>query len=123
MREDIIAMGDLVLVSIQPDGKGAIEEIRERKKALIRSAPSARGEYKQVLLANPDQIVLVFSCAQPAPRLRMLDRFLVICEQQEIDVVITARITSYNVCYTKLLRSKEYLEIYNQQLKHQEVQS
>ena len=89
VREDIIAMGDLVQVSIQPDGKGAIEEVEARKKALIRSAPSARGEYKQVLLANPDQIVLVFSCAQPSPRLRMLDRFLVICEQQGIDVVIT----------------------------------
>ncbi len=90
IREDIIAMGDQVIVSLQPDGKGAIEEVLPRTKALIRSAPSARGEYKQVLLANPDQIVLVFACAQPAPRLRMLDRFLVICEQQGIEVLIAA---------------------------------
>lgn len=90
IREDIISMGDQVIVSLQPDGKGAIEEVLPRTKALIRSAPSARGEYKQVLLANPDQIVLVFACAQPAPRLRMLDRFLVICEQQEIEVLIAA---------------------------------
>lgn len=90
IREDIIAMGDLVSVAMQSDGKGVIEEIFPRRKALIRSAPSARGEYKQVFLANPDQIVLVFSCAQPEPHLRMLDRFLVICEQQEIDVLIAA---------------------------------
>lgn len=90
IREDIIAMGDLVSVAIQSDGKGVIEEVFPRKKALIRSAPSARGEYKQVFLANPDQIVLVFACAQPEPHLRMLDRFLVICEQQEIDVLIAA---------------------------------
>jgi ribosome biogenesis GTPase len=79
-----------VQVSIQSDGTGAIEEVEPRKNALIRSAPDARGEYKQVLLANPDQIVLVYSCAQPAPHLRMLDRFLVICEQQEIDILIAA---------------------------------
>ncbi len=86
VREDIIAMGDLVKVTIQSDGKGAIEEVTSRSNALIR----AKGVYKQILLANPDQIVLVFSCAQPDPHLRMLDRFLVICEQQEIDVLIAA---------------------------------
>lgn len=90
VRGDIIAMGDQVLVAMQPDGTGAIEEVLPRKQALIRSAPDARGEYKQVFLANPDQIVMVFSCAQPEPHLRMLDRFLVICEQQGIDVLIAA---------------------------------
>ena len=90
VREDIIAMGDIVQVSMQSDGKGAIEAVEPRKHALIRSAPSARGEYKQILLANPDQIVLVFACAKPEPHLRMLDRFLVICEQQGIDVLIAA---------------------------------
>jgi ribosome biogenesis GTPase len=90
IRGDIIAMGDLVQVSLQSDGTGAIEVVEPRKNALIRSAPDARGEYKQVLLANPDQIVMVFSCAQPAPHLRMLDRFLVICEQQGIDIIIAA---------------------------------
>lgn len=90
VREDKIAMGDLVRIHIQPDGTGSIEGVEERGRALIRSAPTARGEYKQVMLANPDQIVLVFACAQPEPRLRMLDRFLVICEQQEIPVLIAA---------------------------------
>ncbi len=93
IREDIIAMGDLVEVSLQPDGSGAIESVLDRSRELIRLAPTARGEYKQVLLANPDQIVLVFSCTQPAPRLRMLDRFLVICERQEIPVVIAVNKT------------------------------
>lgn len=90
IREDIIAMGDLVKVSLQQDGTGSIEAVEDRKRALIRSAPTARGEYKQVFLANPDQIILVFSVSQPEPRLRMLDRFLVICEQQQIPVVIAA---------------------------------
>lgn len=90
LREDIIAVGDLVMATLQAGGKGVIEDVLPRSRALIRMAPAARGKYKQVLLANPDQIVLVFSCASPVPRLRMLDRFLVICEEQGIDVVIAA---------------------------------
>jgi ribosome biogenesis GTPase len=89
-REDIIAMGDNVKISLQSDKQGAIEDVEERATALIRSAPDSRGDYKQILLANPNQIVVVFSCAQPAPHLRMLDRFLVICERQKIPAVIAA---------------------------------
>lgn len=87
---DILAIGDRVQVALQPDGKGMIEEIDERSRALVRMAPTARGEYRQVFLANPDQMVLVFACAQPEPRLRMLDRFLVICEKEEIPPLIVA---------------------------------
>ncbi len=89
-REDLIAMGDNVLVSIQSAGNSAIEDVLPRRTALIRSAPTARGDYKQILLANPDQIILVYACAQPDPHLRMLDRFLVICERQQIPVIINA---------------------------------
>ena len=89
-REDRIAMGDLVLIIEQEDGNAAIEDVLPRDHALIRSAPDSRGDYKQILLANPDQVVLVFACAQPEPHLRMLDRFLVICERQQIPVLITA---------------------------------
>jgi len=87
---DIAAVGDLVEVSRQPDGTGAIEAVRERQRSLVRLAPTARGEYQQVILANLDQLVLVFACASPAPRLRMLDRFLVIAERQGIPAMIVA---------------------------------
>ena len=83
-------MGDNVLVSIQSAGNSAIEDVLPRRTALIRSAPTARGDYKQILLANPDQIILVYACAQPDPHLRMLDRFLVICERQQIPAIINA---------------------------------
>ncbi|OJX38395.1 MAG: ribosome small subunit-dependent GTPase A [Chloroflexi bacterium 44-23] len=89
-REDVMAMGDLVLVSEQEDGNAAIEDVLPRERALIRSAPDSRGDFKQILLANPDQVVLVFACAQPEPHLRMLDRFLVICERQQIQALIVA---------------------------------
>ena len=87
---DIIAIGDRVRISVLPDGSGMIEEIDPRTHELARMAPTPRGEFRQILFANPDQVVLVFACAQPAPRLRMLDRFLVICEKQQIPLLIVA---------------------------------
>lgn len=88
--EDLVAVGDRVLVNLENENTGAIEEIEERERALVRTAPTARGVYKQILLANPDQAVFVFACAEPDPSLRMLDRFLVIAERQKIQVLIVA---------------------------------
>lgn len=87
---DLVALGDWVGIQVQPDGSGAIEEICPREHALVRSAPTARGTYQQVLLANPNQVVFVFACANPTPHLRMLDRFLVIAERQGIPALIAA---------------------------------
>ena len=87
---DIISVGDRVQVSLQSDGTGAIEEIEPRHSALIRLDPRPQGKYRQVLLANIDQIVIVYACANPEPHLRMLDRFLVIAEKQGIPPLIVA---------------------------------
>lgn len=87
---DIIALGDHVRIQLQNDGTGSIEEIAPRQTALVRSAPTARGVYRQVLLANPDQAVFVFACAHPEPHLRMLDRFLIVAEQQGIPPLVVA---------------------------------
>lgn len=86
--EDIIALGDKVRVDGFQDGTGVIEEICERKNVFVRLAPTARGTYKQILLANVDQIFFIFACTQPSPSLRMLDRFLVIAEKQRIPPVV-----------------------------------
>ena len=88
VQGDIIAIGDRVKISLQPDGKGMIEQIEPHTNALVRLDPTPRGDYRQILLANPDQVLLVFACAQPEPNRRMLDRFLVICEKNEIPPVI-----------------------------------
>ena len=88
LKGDIVTIGDNVRIAIQSDGTGAIEEVEERKSALIRMAPTPRGVYQQVLIANPDQIIIIFACADPDPNTRMLDRFLVICEKQELEPII-----------------------------------
>jgi ribosome biogenesis GTPase / thiamine phosphate phosphatase len=85
---DILAVGDRVKISMQPDGSGMIEEIEEREHMFSRMAPTPRGEYQQILIANPDQVILVFACADPEPRLRMLDRFLVVAEKAETPALI-----------------------------------
>jgi ribosome biogenesis GTPase len=105
---DVVAVGDWVRVTLLPDGSGVIEAVAPRQRALERRAPTARGTYQQVLLANPDQLVLVFACAQPEPRLRMLDRFLVIAEKQQIPVLIVAN----KVDLVGLERAQEIFSIY-----------
>lgn len=90
---DLAAIGDQVTVTKIRDGEGVIESVEERQRMISRMAPLPRGEYEQIIIANPDQIVLVFACAQPEPRLRMLDRFLIISEHQTIPAVIVANKT------------------------------
>lgn len=95
---NLAAIGDQVEVSLQPDGTGMIETIAPRRRVLSRLAPGGRGRgsarpgegTEQVMVANPDQVVLVFACAQPAPHLRMLDRFLVVAEVNSLPAVICA---------------------------------
>jgi len=87
---DIVAIGDWVQVAVQDGDEPMIESVEPRKRALVRRDPRPQGLYEQVLVANPDQALFIFSCADPAPKLRMLDRFLVIAEQQQIPARIVA---------------------------------
>jgi ribosome biogenesis GTPase len=87
---DIAAIGDRVRLTTSPDGTGMIEEILERSSMFSRIRSGIKREFRQIILANPDQIVMVFACAEPEPSLRMLDRFLVIAEKEEIHAVIIA---------------------------------
>ena len=87
---DIVAVGDWVQVTTLPSGEGMIETVEPRQHLLSRMAPTPHGEYQQILVANLDQAVFVFSCAMPTLRPGMLDRFLVVAEKQDIPVLIVA---------------------------------
>ena len=67
---DLAAIGDRVRITVSTDGSGAIEEVEQRKQAIVRLDPRPQGEYQQVLLANADQAVFVFACAHPNPNTR-----------------------------------------------------
>ncbi len=87
---DLAALGDRVHITVLEDGSGMIDEVEERKQAIVRLDPRPQGAYQQILLANPDQAVFVFACAQPNPKLRMLDRYLIIAEKQRVPAIIVA---------------------------------
>ncbi|OGO35711.1 MAG: ribosome small subunit-dependent GTPase A [Chloroflexi bacterium RBG_16_57_11] len=85
---DVVAVGDWVQVTPLGGKNGVIEQVEPRQHMFARLAPDPQGEYLQILIANPSQVMLVFACAEPAPRLGMLDRFLVIAEKQGIPALI-----------------------------------
>jgi ribosome biogenesis GTPase len=87
-ESDVAAIGDRVRLEILENGEGVIEEIESRERVLSRRAPGR--EVEQVIVANPDQAIFVFACADPDPNFRMLDRFLVVAEKEGIPAVICA---------------------------------
>ena len=90
---DIVGVGDRVSIEDRGDGTGTILEVHERHSAFYRVRTGIKRDFRQIILANPDQLVIVFACAQPEPHLRMLDRFLVIAEKQQIHPLIVANKT------------------------------
>jgi ribosome biogenesis GTPase len=79
-----LAVGDRVAVERDSRGEAwAITAIHDRTSVLARRAPGgARGE--RIVAANVDQVVVVFAMVKPEPHVRMLDRFLVIAEGNDI---------------------------------------
>ena len=76
---DPLTVGDRV--RFEPS-EAIIEEILPRHSQLSRHSPSGRGQH--TLVANLDQVFVVFAAAFPAPDFRLLDRFLVLTEAAEI---------------------------------------
>jgi ribosome biogenesis GTPase len=81
---DKLAVGDDVIVEQEAhDGAWSIVEILPRRSKLARRAPGG-GPGERVVAANIDQVVVVFAIAEPEPHVRMLDRFLVIAEGNDL---------------------------------------
>ena len=79
-----LAVGDDVMLEQSERGsEWAIAEILPRRSALARRAPGG-GQGERIVAANIDQVVVMFAAAKPDPHLRMLDRFLVIAEGNDL---------------------------------------
>ena len=79
-----LAVGDDVrLERGERDDAWAIAEILPRRSRLARRAPGG-GQGERIVAANVDQVVIVFAAAKPEPHPRMLDRFLVIAEGNDL---------------------------------------
>jgi ribosome biogenesis GTPase len=83
-RQLKLAVGDRVTVSGDDGGNAwTIDEIHPRRSQLARKRPgNAKGE--RIIVANLDQVLVVFAAANPEPHPRMLDRFLVIAEANDL---------------------------------------
>jgi ribosome biogenesis GTPase len=91
---DPLAIGDEVTFFETENGSGMITAILPRRARLSRPAtmPGAR-VLEQVIVANADQVVPVFSAASPVPKWPLLDRYLVSAEASGLAALI---------CITKL---------------------
>jgi ribosome biogenesis GTPase len=79
-----LAVGDDVQLEQGARGDGwVIAEILPRRSQLARRAPGG-GQGERIVAANVDQVVVMFAAARPDPHPRMLDRFLVIAEGNEL---------------------------------------
>ena len=96
---DIAAIGDRAQISLRREAgadelTGLIEDLAPRKSVLSRALRTTgkrgagQAEREQVVIANADRALLVFSAAQPAPDLKILDRLLVAGERSNIAELI-----------------------------------
>lgn len=83
-----LAVGDRVRLERDArDETWAIAEVLPRTSRLARRAPGG-GRGERVIAANLDQAIVMFAAAKPDPHPRMLDRFLVIAEANDIAPLI-----------------------------------
>jgi ribosome biogenesis GTPase / thiamine phosphate phosphatase len=82
-----VVAGDRVEVRQHGD-EYTIESVEPRRSELARRAPGRGGRRAKVLVANVDQVIVVLAAAQPEPRLRLLDRLLVLAEANALPAVI-----------------------------------
>ena len=92
-QTDIVAVGDFVTFTRHDEEEGLVQSVTERRNSLSRVRPSAHNrqlqtDRQQVLVANVDQVVFVFSLRKPKTHLRKLDRLLAVAEQQQIPAII-----------------------------------
>lgn len=88
---DLAVIGDRVMVERLGDGTGAIASVDERRSRFSRRQPGPRGSWREdVMVANPDLVAVVFACDRPPPNPRLIDRFLVVAEYNEVPTVLVA---------------------------------
>jgi len=91
LRTDLVATGDRVRWHPTRPGRGVIEEVLERRSKLSRLRPGpGRTPFEHVIVANPDQAVFILAVRNPTPNFRLLDRLLVIAENNDLPAIICA---------------------------------
>ncbi|MBM4412648.1 MAG: ribosome small subunit-dependent GTPase A [Chloroflexi bacterium] len=89
-KSDIAVIGDEVEVIQVSPGYGAVEQVYERKTRLSRVESGPRKVREDLIAANIDIAIIVVALAEPEFHPRMLDRYLLICEYNDIEARIVA---------------------------------
>ncbi|MBX6372046.1 MAG: ribosome small subunit-dependent GTPase A [Acidothermus sp.] len=91
LRRTPVVVGDLVALvgdlSGRPDSLARIVRIEPRRTVLRRSADDADPE-ERVIVANADQLAIVCAVANPEPRPRLVDRYLVAAFDGGLDPIL-----------------------------------
>ena len=66
--------------------------MRKKRKAPLQSFFLEEASCFRPAVANIDQAVIVFACREPEPNFNLLDRFLVLMEKRNVQVIL---------CFTK----------------------
>lgn len=72
-----LMVGDNVDMELLPDGDGVINAIRPRRNQFIRPP-----------IANVDCFVVVLAAARPKPNFSVIDKFLIMAEQNDMEAVL-----------------------------------
>lgn len=91
LRNKAIVVGDLVDVVGDVSGDegtlARIVRISERRNVLRRSADDT-DQFERVIVANADQLLMVVAAANPEPRPRLIDRYVVAALDAGIDPIL-----------------------------------
>lgn len=90
-RDDPPAVGDWVEIE-EAKGECVITAVLPRTSVLARRAAGSAPK-RQVLIANVDQVIVVFAAHTPEPNLAALDRFLVVAEANRLDALVVVNKT------------------------------
>lgn len=82
-----VAVGDVVMIEMKPDGTAFIVKIEPRSNYIIRRASNLSKEF-QILAANLSQAVLVVTLSNPETNTTFIDRFLATAEAYRVPVVM-----------------------------------
>jgi ribosome biogenesis GTPase len=80
---NVVAVGDEVLVSLDPSGDGVIERILPRRTVLARP-DVINPDMSQIIVSNVDQVLIVSSWEEPALWLELIDRYLIAADEGKL---------------------------------------
>lgn len=105
LRNEGCVVGDRIAlsgdISGEKDALARIVRVNPRSTALTRS--SEESEIQQTIVANADQLVIVVAAANPEPKPRLVDRYLVAAFDQGLEPILV-------ITKSDLADPKEFLE-------------